>query len=102
VRVISIDNFSVKKKIWLEYNNKSILGSGRYFLLKDIEKTNSVKKSADNLNISEKTAHNHIKKIETRLSKKIIESSKGGKNAGGKTVLTSLGKILIKRYEDAL
>lgn len=78
------------------------MGIGRYSLLKSIDKTNSVKKSSKLLNISEKTAHNYINRMENRLSKKIIFSSKGGKNAGGKTILTPMGKMLLKRFERAL
>lgn len=93
--------FSVKKKIWIEYNNQPILGVGRYNLLKNIKKTSSVKKSATLLNISEKTAHNYINRMEKRLSQKIVLTSKGGKDAGAKTLLTPLGKQLIKLFEDA-
>ena len=89
-------------KVWLEYNKKPLLGKGRYTLLKTINKTSSLKKSAKKIGISYKTAYNYIKKIENRLSKKIIISHKGGKNAGGYTKLAPLGKELIKKYEDAI
>ena len=95
-------SFSVKKKIWIEYNHEPILGEGRYSLLKNIEKTRSLKKSAELLKVSEKTAHNYIKRMESRLRKKIIKSSKGGKDAGGKTELTTLGRTLLKKFEAAL
>ena len=91
--------FSVKKKVWLEYNGKSIIGLGRYNLLIAINNSHSLKISAKVVGISEKTAHNYIKRIEQRLEKKIIESTKGGKNAGGSTNLTQLGLDLIKKYE---
>jgi molybdate transport repressor ModE-like protein len=71
-------------------------------LLKNIDKTNSLKKSAQELGLSYKTAYNYIKKIENRLSKKIILSHKGGKEAGGYTKLTLLGKELMNRYEEVI
>ena len=89
----------IKKKIWFEYNSQPIFGKGRYNLLKSIQKTNSLKHGAKLMGICEKTAHNYVRKIESRLGEKIISSTKGGKNAGGKTVLTSLGMELIDKWE---
>lgn len=92
-------NLNVKKKVWLEYNGQPILGKGRYVLLCTIERTRSVKKSAQICGLSEKTAHNHIKKIESRLKQNIIETKRGGKDAGGESSLTETGKLLIKEFE---
>ncbi len=78
------------------------MGKGRYALLKTINKTNSLKKSTDLLKINYKTAFNYIRKIEGRLGRKIIKTHKGGKDAGGYTKLTSLGKELVTRYEEII
>lgn len=93
---------SYNYKIWLEYNKKPLLGKGRYELLKNINKTNSLKLSALKIGISNKTAYNYIKKIETNLGKKVINSYKGGKDAGGYTKLNSTGLELIEKYEEAI
>jgi molybdate transport system regulatory protein len=92
-------NLKAKKKVWLEYNGQPILGKGRYVLLSTIERTKSVKKSAKLCGLSEKTAHNHIKRIESRLKQNIIETKRGGKLAGGESVLTPVGKILISEFQ---
>lgn len=86
-------------KVWLEYKNQPLLGKGRYNLLKSINKLSSLKKAANFIGISNKTAYNYIKHIEERLSKKIVYSHKGGKSAGGYTKLNTLGKELIKKFE---
>lgn len=96
-----IINLEIKKKIWLEYNNKPIIGEGRFLLLKNIDKTKSIKKAALICNMSEKTAHNYIKKMEQRTGHKIIITKKGGKRAGAITEITDTGKFLIKEYERA-
>ncbi len=88
-------------KLWLEYKGRPILGKGRYKLLKAIDKSNSLKKASHSVGIANKTAYNYIKKIERRLGKKIIESHKGGKKAGGYTKLNPLGKELIKEFREA-
>ncbi len=90
-----------KYKVWLEYNKKPIIGKGRYMLLKAIEKKSSLKEAAELLEISNKTAYNYIKKIENRLGSKIVETHKGGEKAGGYTKLNALGKMLIKKFEEA-
>ncbi len=96
------DNINYDFKIWLTYEGKSLIGEGRYLLLKNIQQTHSLKKSSQNLGLSYKTAYNYIKKIENRLTKKIIFSHKGGKDAGGYTKLTPIGEDLIKKYEESI
>jgi len=76
------------------------MGRGRYELLKSINKTHSLKKSAEKVGIAEKTAYNYIKKIERRLKKKITETKKGGKKAGATITLTKTGQELIRRFEN--
>ncbi len=103
-----VESIDYDYKVWLTYKGTPLIGKGRYLLLKNIDKTNSLKKSAQKSGLSYKTAYNYIKKIENRLSNenkfsnKIILSHKGGKEAGGYTQLTLLGKELIKRYEEAV
>jgi molybdate transport repressor ModE-like protein len=93
---------SYNYKIWLEHDKKPLLGKGRYELLKNINMTNSLKKSAELVGISNKTAYNYIKKMENKLGEKLIISHKGGKDAGGYTKLNSTGLELIEKYEEAL
>ena len=100
--ILIVNRINYDYKIWLTYKGKPLIGKGRYLLLKNIDDTNSLKKSAEKLGISYKTAYNYINKIENRLSEKIIISHKGGKEAGGYTNLTLLGKELIKRYEEVI
>ncbi len=78
------------------------MGKGRYVLLESIRKTGSLKKSASKAGISYKTAYNYIRRIEKNLGKKIIETHKGGKDAGGYTRLNPLGISLVKRYEEVI
>ena len=72
---------------------------GRYSLLKNIEKTGSIKRSAKIIGVCEKTAHNYIGKMESRLGKKLVLSRKGGKYGGGSASLTKDGFALVKKFE---
>lgn len=92
----------IKQKTWFEFEGKPVFGKGRYQLLKNIHDTNSMKLAAKNMGICEKTAHNYVRKMESRLNKKIIKTYKGGKNAGGSTKLTAFGKFLVRKWEQSV
>jgi molybdate transport system regulatory protein len=89
----------LKRKVWLEHKGKPIMGQGRYEILKSIDSTHSIKKTARKLRITEKTIQNYIKKIEVRLGKKITSSYRGGRVGGGSTELTRTGRILLELFE---
>jgi molybdate transport repressor ModE-like protein len=99
VFVIDKKKLILKKKVWLEYDGLPLLGKGRYSLLKSIETTKSLKKSAKSVGICERTAYNYIKNIERRIKEKIVESHIGGKAGGAYIALTKTGQDLIKEFE---
>lgn len=85
----------VKCKVWIETDDgKPIISEGKYRLLKDIERTHSIKLSAKNLGLTYKRAHSQIKAIEKRLGKSILERKKG---VG--SLLNEEGKKLLRLYE---
>jgi len=67
----------------------------KYKILKEVERTKSIKKAAQRLGISYKKALGHIKAMEERLKRKVVER-KRGRGA----VLTQTGKELIEKYEE--
>ncbi len=89
---------SIKYKVWLEKDGEIIIGMGREKLLKEIDKTGSIKKAAENLGISYKKAWEYLKAMENRLGKKLVETHKGGKYGGG-SQLTPYAKKLISDFE---
>lgn len=86
----------LKYKIWFEVDGEPVITELKYKLLKEIERTKSIKKAAEILNISYKKALEHIKVIEKRLGKRIVIRERG-KGA----YLTPEGKKLIEVYEKA-
>jgi len=86
----------LKYKIWFEVDGEPVITKLKYKLLKEIERTKSIKKAAELLNISYKKALEHIKVIEKRLGKRIVIRERG-KGA----YLTPEGKKLIEIYEKA-
>ncbi|WP_164930579.1 winged helix-turn-helix domain-containing protein [Aquifex aeolicus] len=86
----------LKYKIWFEIDGEPVITKLKYELLKNIEKTKSIKKASELLNISYKKALEHIKAMEKRLGKKIVVRERG-KGA----YLTKEGKKLMEMYERA-
>jgi len=93
-----LGKISIKYKVWLEKDGEIIIGMGREKLLKEIDKTGSIKKAAENLGISYKKAWEYLRAMENRLGKKLVETRKGGKSGGG-SALTPYAKKLVKDFE---
>ncbi|KYK37475.1 MAG: LysR family transcriptional regulator [Theionarchaea archaeon] len=86
-------------KVWLESDTgKFILGEGTARLLHAIEEKGSLSEAARSLEISYAHAWRKIREIEKNLGKKVVERRRGGK-AGGSSVLTREGEVLVKEYE---
>ncbi|TFF87580.1 MAG: hypothetical protein EU549_04475 [Promethearchaeota archaeon] len=88
-------------KYWLEFENKSILGSGWANLLKHIDenKEGSLTQAAQQCKYSYKYAWNILKRIENRTGKSPVITSKGGSGGGGYVKLNKWGKYLVDTYK---
>ncbi|MFX0037377.1 MAG: ModE family transcriptional regulator [Candidatus Hermodarchaeota archaeon] len=95
-------NFGIK--FWLEFENKSILGSGWAKLLKNIKKNKegSLTQAAKECGYSYKYAWNILKRIEKRTGTPIVITGKGGRGGGGWVRLNNWGLYILKIYEDYL
>ncbi|NVM37796.1 MAG: LysR family transcriptional regulator [Candidatus Lokiarchaeota archaeon] len=95
-------NFGIK--FWLEFESKSILGSGWAELLKNIEKNKegSLTQAAKECNYSYKYAWNILKRIEKRTGKPIVITGKGGSGGGGWVKLNDWGEFLLNIYKEYL
>ncbi len=88
----------VKYRFWFESPAGYIFGPGSYQILKEIERTGSLRQAAQNLGMSYRHAWGLIKEIEENLGVKIIKSHRGGKE-GGESTITDDGKRLLREYE---
>jgi len=95
-------NFGIK--FWLEFEGKSILGSGWAELLKNIEKNKegSLTQAAKECNYSYKYAWNILKRIEKRTGNSVVITGKGGSGGGGWVKLNDWGKFLLDIYKEYL
>lgn len=91
--------YKIKSRIWIEIENKVLLGEGRVQLLKAIEETGSLSKAAKELKISYKKAWTLIDAVNKSAKKPVTETSIGGKGGGG-AQLTNYGKKLITVFDE--
>ena len=91
-------------KFWLEFENKSILGSGWANLLKSIDEHagGSLTQAAKDCNYSYKYAWNILKRIEKRSGMPIVITGKGGRGGGGWVKLNKWGQYLLRIYKNYL
>ncbi len=88
----------VKYRFWFESDRGYVFGPGAYQLLKEVERTGSLRQAAKNLGMSYRHAWGMIKEIEENLGMDIIVSRRGGKE-GGESSITEEGKKLLRKYE---
>ena len=92
-------NYKIKSRIWIEAENKVLLGEGRVHLLKEIHETGSLSKAAKSLGISYKKAWHLLDAVNKSAKKPVTLNSIGGKGGGG-TQLTPYGESLVSAFED--
>lgn len=86
-------------KIWIETDSHiSILGEGKWKLLKAIQETGSLKAAVDSMGLSYRQTWTNLKKIEERLGFPILEKSRGGAE-GGHTALTPQGEKIVDFFD---
>ncbi len=90
--------YKIKSKIWIEIDGKILLGEGRIKLLKTIEETGSLSKSAKKLGMSYKKAWNLIDSVNKCTVQPIVVKNIGGAGGGG-TTLTIYGKKMVSAFE---
>lgn len=91
-------------KFWLEFENKSILGSGWAQLLDKIKNNEggSLTSAAKECGYSYKYAWNILKRIEKRTGMSVVITGKGGPGGGGWIRLNDWGLYLLKTYKECL
>lgn len=89
---------NIKYKIWLEENGEKTFGFGPLQLLKKIEEKGSLRKAAEDMNMSYNKAWTLIKKLEKANGFIFLERHVGG-SGGGSSSLTDEVRELMNKYE---
>lgn len=88
----------VRCKIWIERGGEVLLSEWRIDLLRGVQKTGSLAKAAEELNVPYRTAWQRIKELEARLGTRLLTTESGGSTGGGST-LTIEALDLVERFE---
>ena len=91
--------YRIKSRIWIESEDKVLLGEGRVHLLKAIQEMGSLSKAAKSLHISYKKAWQLLDSVNKSAKKPVTINSIGGKGGGG-AELTEYGKSLVLVFDE--
>ena len=88
----------VQVKVWLaDDEGAGFLGHGRWELLCEVERRQSLQKAAQGLGISYRKAWGDVRAVEKHVGFAMLERRRGGRG-GGSSALTAQAKRLLKAY----
>lgn len=90
--------YSVNFRIWIDDNNKTVLGIGRIHLLEKIIETGSITNASKELKMPYRKVWQIIKKINEHAEEPIVINVRGGVGGGGGSIVTDFGKEMMNRY----
>lgn len=93
-------NYEVKGKIWIEINDKTIIGEGKVILLIKTAELGSLRKAAEAAGISYRQAWYSINRMNSVAESPLIQLKHGGEK-GGIASLTEYGEKVISAYKKA-
>lgn len=86
-------------KFWIKSDSgESIMGEGKWILLKNIKDTGSLKSAVEKMGYTYRQTWENLKNIEEKIGFKLIEKSRGGAK-GGQTVLTQKGEDIVAFFD---
>jgi len=92
-----MSEYSVRSKVWLEFQGRPFLGDGRYRLLAAVASSGSINAAARQLGISYRKAWSQLQTMEEHAPFRLLERRSGGKG-GGETLLTEEAMALLKEF----
>lgn len=86
-------------KFWIETDSGvSIMGEGKWILLKNIKETGSLKAAVEKMGHTYRQTWENLKSIEEKIGFKLIEKTRGGAK-GGRTILTQKGEEMVAFFD---
>jgi len=86
-----------RSKLWIERDGRMVLSDWRVALLEAIERTGSLAKAAEELDVPYRSAWQKLRQSEEGLGMRLVETQSGGTEGGG-SVLTEAARDLLDRY----
>lgn len=90
----------LKSKFYLlNEKGEKFMGAGVLWLLNAIERTGSLRKAAQEIDLSYSKAYKMINNLESNLGKAVVDRKKGGQDRAG-AELTAFGSQLCQLYNE--
>jgi molybdate transport system regulatory protein len=90
--------FKPSCKVWIESDGKRVLGKGGAAILEQIDKLQSISRTAEKLGMSYRYVWDYLDEVKKIVGEPVVETFKGGKVGGGGARLNELGKYLLSEY----
>jgi molybdate transport system regulatory protein len=84
-------------KLWVEIDGQIVLSDWRVGLLEEVDRTGSLSRAAEALDVPYRTAWHKLKQMEQRLGVRLVAAHSGGAGGGG-AELTPVARRLVERY----
>ena len=91
-------NVRISLSHWVFINDTKFFGPGRVQLLENIQKTGSIVKAAQEMEMSYKKAWDMVNALNTMGKNPYVVTHKGGQNGGGAEI-TEVGKQVLEAYK---
>jgi len=83
-------------KIWIEKDGEKVFGDGPLDILQRVERTGSLRKAAEEINMSYSLAWNLMKDLEKRLGFNLLKRKVGGEKGGGSELSEEAKELMVK------
>lgn len=90
-------------RLYVLYDGRRVIGKGGAQILDAIDRLGALSLAAEELEMSYRFVWNYIRRMESRLGKRVVVTRRGGtpyarRKGGGGTKLTPLALTLLKDY----
>lgn len=94
------DTGTARAKVWIEKEGKPLIGKGRARLLEEIDATGSIRQAASRMGLSYRHAWDMVSRMADAFGSPVVVSFRGGRE-GGRSILSTEGRELLRAYKDA-
>ena len=92
------NNYRIKGRIWIEINDDAFIGEGKALLLKRTAELGSLRKAAEEMNMSYRKAWYSINHMNKAAGEPVIVLKHGGRK-GGIAQLTPFGEKVLEQFD---